>query len=80
MLFLGSVREHLALVTLDRDEYFAALVACSTLGLTGGGIYDGLLGHCALKAEARSIYTWNVSDFRRLGPAIAARLKTPLGS
>ena len=25
----------------------------------GGGIYDAMLAHCALKAEAETIYTWN---------------------
>jgi predicted nucleic acid-binding protein len=77
LLFLGNVRERLALIGLDRDEYFAALEACAALGIAGDGIYDGLLGHCALKAATKSLYTWNLDDFRRLGPAIAARVKTP---
>jgi len=36
-----------------------------------------LLAHCALKAEAQTIYTWNVKHFEQLGPDIARRLRTP---
>ena len=77
LLFLGNVRDRLTTITLNREEYFGAIVASASLGVAGGGIYDALLAHCALKAEAESIYTWNLKDFQRLGPAIAARVKTP---
>ncbi len=77
LLFLGNVRDRLTTVTLNREEYFGAIVASAPLGVAGGGIYDALLAQCALKAEAESIYTWNLKDFQRLGPAIAARVKTP---
>ena len=77
MLFLGDVLDRLTVVSLDRQEYFKVLEASSALGITGGGIYDALLGHCALKAKAQTIYTWNTKDFMRLGPTIAGRVKTP---
>jgi len=77
LLFLANVRDRLTTISLDRDEYFGALEASAPLGIAGGGVYDALLAHCALKAEAKSIYTWNLKDFQRLGPAIAARVKTP---
>lgn len=77
LLFLGNVRERLTTISLDREEYFAAIEASAPLGIVGGAIYDALLAHCALIAEAESIYTWNLKDFQRLGPAIAARVKTP---
>jgi predicted nucleic acid-binding protein len=77
LLFLGNVRERLTLITLNQAEYFKALEACSMLGVVGGGIYDALLAHCAMKADAESIYTWNIKDFVRLGPQIAGRVKTP---
>jgi predicted nucleic acid-binding protein len=53
------------------------LEASSTLGIAGGAIYDAVLAHCALKAKARAIYTWNTKDFVRLGPEIAGRVKAP---
>ena len=77
MLFLGSIRERLAIVTLNEAEYVRAIEEAAALGVAGGGIYDAMLAHCALKATARTIYTWNLKHFQRLGPAIASRLKTP---
>jgi len=77
MLFLSDIRERLTLVTLNQEEYFRALQASCSLGVAGGGIYDALLAHCAIKADAESIYTWNLKDFVRLGPAIADRVTTP---
>ena len=32
----------------------------------GGAIYEAILAHCALKAKAKVIYTWNTKDFLRL--------------
>ena len=37
----------------------------------GGTIYDALLAKCALKANATTIYTWDLEHFRRLGPEVA---------
>jgi predicted nucleic acid-binding protein len=77
MLFLGNVRERLTIVGLDDQEYFKALEAFAALGIAGGAIYDALLAHCALKAKAQALYTWNAKDFTRLGPEISGRVKTP---
>lgn len=77
LLFLGNVRDRLTIVALDQDEYFRAVEAASAAGATGGGIYDAILAHCALKAKAEVIYTWNVKHFKRLGPNIAGRVETP---
>jgi hypothetical protein len=43
----------------------------------GGAIYDALLAHCALKAKADTIFTWNIDHFRRVGPEVAKRVRTP---
>ena len=77
MLFLGNVRDRLSLVALTEAEYFETVEASAAAGVTGGGIYDAVLAHCALKAGARTIYTWNVKHFKRLGPEIAKRVATP---
>jgi predicted nucleic acid-binding protein len=77
MLFLGNIRERLSIVTLTDKEYFKAMEVSAAVGVIGGGIYDAVLGHCALKAGAETIYTWNAKHFRRLGPEIAGRVKTP---
>ena len=77
MLFLGDIGERLTLITLDGHEYLQMAEACAAGGLAGGAIYDAILGQCALKAKAETIYTWNAKDFLRLSPSIASRVKTP---
>ena len=77
LLFIGNIRERLTLVGLDEHEYFQMLETSAAAGLLGGAIYDTILGHCALKADAETIYTWNTKDFLRLPAAIAGRVKTP---
>ena len=77
LLFLGDIRERLTLVALDEQDYFQVAESCAAANLASGAIYDAILGHCALKAEAEAIYTWNTKDFLRLPPAIAGRVKNP---
>jgi predicted nucleic acid-binding protein len=77
LLFLGDVRERLTIVALDPEEYLKALESATAAGVMGGGVYDAILGYCALKAKAQSIYTWNLKHFKRLGPDVSSRVKTP---
>ena len=77
MLFLGVIRERLTVVALNEREYFEMVEASAAANLAGGAIYNAILGHCALKARAEVIYTWNTKDFLRLSPAIADRVKNP---
>ena len=77
LLFLGDIRERLTIIAPDEHEYFKLAESVAVAGLSGGAIYDAILGHCALKARAEVIYTWNTRDFLRLPPAIAGRVKTP---
>lgn len=77
LLFLGDIRERLTLITLDELEYFQVVEAAAAANLASGAIYDAILGHCALKAKSKILYTWNTKDFLRLSPAIAGRVKSP---
>jgi predicted nucleic acid-binding protein len=77
MLFVGSLCERLSLVALDGDEYARALGASASLGIVGGGIYDAMLAHCAIKAKAETIYTWNGRHYAQCGPEVTRRLQTP---
>lgn len=77
MLFIGSIEERLSIVALSEDEYLEALRSSAALGIVGGGIYDALLAHCAMKAEAEVIYTWNERHYRQCGPEVVKRLRTP---
>lgn len=77
LLFIGNIRERLSIVGLDEQEYFQMLETAAAAGIAGGLIYDAILGHCALKANAETIYTWNIKDFLRLPATISGRVKTP---
>jgi predicted nucleic acid-binding protein len=77
MLFIGSIRDRLSIIALDGDEYADALQASAALGIVGGGIYDAMLAHCAIKAKAEAIYTWNVRHYTLCGPKVAGLLRTP---
>ena len=77
ILFIGNIRERLYLVALSGDEYGEALQASSARGIVGGGIYDAMLAHCAVKAQAETIYSWNRRHYARCGPDVTERLRTP---
>ena len=77
MLFIGSIRERLSIVALDGDEYTDALQTAAALGITGGGIYDAMLAHCAMKAKAEAIYSWNVRHYAQCGQEVTGRVRTP---
>jgi predicted nucleic acid-binding protein len=77
MLFLENMQERLVLISLDAEEYWRAVMHSAESGIVGGMIYDALLAQCALKARAETIFTWNVEHFRRVGPEVAKRIRTP---
>jgi predicted nucleic acid-binding protein len=77
MLFIGSIRERLSIVSLNGDEYAYALETSTALGIVGGAIYDAMLAHCAIKAKAEAIYTWNIRRYAQSGPEVTRRLLTP---
>jgi predicted nucleic acid-binding protein len=77
MLFIGSIRERLSIIALSGDEYADALQVSASLGIVGAGIYDAVLAHCAMKAKAETIYTWNVRQYTLCGEKIVGLLQTP---
>lgn len=77
MLFIGDIRERLSLIALNGDEYANALQASAARGIAGGSIYDALLAHCALKAQAEAIYSWNGRHYAQCGPEVIQRLRIP---
>ncbi len=77
LLFLENVVDRLTMVSLTGPEYYQAVKAAAANGIVGGTIYDALLAHCALKAEAQIIYTWNIKHFQQLSPQVARLLRTP---
>ena len=77
MLFIADIRARLTLVGLDPEEYGDMLERFSGLGITGGAIYDAALAACALKSNARALYTWNLRHYEQFGPEVNRLLKTP---
>lgn len=77
LLFIDDLRANLALIALDEDEYFQVVQSAAEEGLVGGAVYDAIIGHCALKAKAETICTWNEKDFVRLSGPIAERVRRP---
>jgi predicted nucleic acid-binding protein len=77
LLFVGSIRERLSIITLDGNEYGDALEASAALGIVSSGIYDAMLAHCALKARAELIYSWNGRHYAQCGRDVVSRLRTP---
>jgi predicted nucleic acid-binding protein len=77
MLFIGSIRERLLVIALDGDEYADTLEASAALGIVGGAIYDAMLAHCAMKAQAETIYSWNGRHYVQCGLEVTRRLRTP---
>ena len=77
LLLLDDIRDRFTLVGLDPEEYCSTIADAAAEGIIGGTIYDALIARCALKAKAAVIYTWNVEHFRRCGPEIAKRVRTP---
>jgi predicted nucleic acid-binding protein len=75
MLFLGEVRNRLTLVALDQEEYYATIEHAAATGVVGGTIYDALVGSCAGKAKAKTLYTWNLRHFEKFDGV--GRVKTP---
>lgn len=76
-LFVDNIRERLSVIALSADEYADAVQAASALGIVGGGIYDAMLAHCAYKAEAETIYTWNIRHYTLGARAARVRMRTP---
>ena len=77
LLILDDIRDRLTLVALDPEEYCSAIADAASQEIVGGTIYDALIARCALKARAKTIYTWNVEHFGRCGPEVASRVRTP---
>jgi predicted nucleic acid-binding protein len=72
-----QIQQKLTLIALSESEYLSALELASSGAIVGAAVYDALIAHCALQAQADVLLTWNVRDFSRLGPAIARLVKTP---
>ncbi len=77
LLLVEQVPERLTMISLTGSEYRRSIRDAADKGLTSGRIYDALLLACARKAQAKTIFTWNLKHFRQLAPDLAERIRTP---
>ncbi len=77
LLFLDDIRRRFTIITLDEEDHCVAIASAVAEGVGGGTIYDALLAKCALKANATTIYTWDLDHFRLLGSEVARRVQSP---
>ena len=77
MLLIQEIEHRCALVSLDGDEYRAAIRRIAAMGIVGGAVYDGLVAACALKSGAVHLYTWNARHFNLMGTEIQKLVTLP---
>ena len=78
LLYITSIRERMTLISLDDQEYLQTIEEMAAKArVAGGAIYDAVIGYCARKSLADTIYSWNTKDYEGLHPAIDSRLKRP---
>lgn len=76
-LFIEEIRDRLTVVALDAKDYFETIRMSAAQGFSSGRIYDALLLRCAAKIQVKTIYTWNLSHFQAIAPALTDRIRTP---
>ncbi|MGB9242317.1 MAG: PIN domain-containing protein [Candidatus Acidiferrales bacterium] len=77
LLLVQNIRDRLAIISLSPEDYFAVLERTAAARVFGGTVYDILLAHCALKASAQILYTWNIKHFQQFGDEIAKIVRSP---
>lgn len=65
-------------VTLSSAHYLWVLRHVAGAEARSGSVYDALILKCGELAEVDTIYTWNVSHFKRVSwTGIVGRIRTP---
>lgn len=76
-IIADNILPHFIAITIARKDYIEALKLVSGGGWAGAKIYDALLLGCAARCGAERIYTFNLSDFRQLAPALETKICAP---
>ena len=75
LLFVEEIRKRLTVISLDEEEYFAAIGEAAQRGFTSGRVYNALLLRCASEAKAQTIFTRNLKHFRTIAPEVQNRVR-----
>ena len=73
-----NVLDTCEVVALSAVDYVTLLNHLAGLKIAGGAVYDALLLHAARKADVDQVVTLNAHDFRRVYPALADKIVSPL--
>ena len=68
-MIIENILPHFEVVSLNKEDYLAAMNTMASGGWRGAKIYDALLLRCAARCAVERIYTFNLEDFRQLGPS-----------
>jgi predicted nucleic acid-binding protein len=74
---ITTIQKKFSLITLTAREVVNTIEAASQRGLGGPLIYDALILACARKSNAKVIFTYDVTDFKRIAPDLASRIQLP---
>jgi predicted nucleic acid-binding protein len=73
-----NVQDTCEVVSLVAADYVTLLNHLAGLKITGGAVYDALLLHVAWKSNVDQVVTLNAHDFRRVYPALATKIVSPM--
>jgi predicted nucleic acid-binding protein len=65
-------------IALSTADHVTLLNHLAGLKIAGGAVYDALLLHAAWKSGVDQVVTLNAHDFRRVYPALADKIVSPL--
>ena len=77
LLLMQDLYDRLDPVPPSARLYQNTIQAAARAGLTGGAIYDALIGASAIMAKVDVLYTWNTRDFLRLPDPIPSLVRRP---
>jgi predicted nucleic acid-binding protein len=77
-VIMTNVLDTCEVIALSAADYVTLLNHLAGLKIAGGAVYDALLLHAAWKSGVDQVVTLNAHDFRRVYPALADKIFSPL--
>ena len=77
LLLIEDLLPFADILSLSPAEHLEVLASVSSLGLSGGVVYDAHILRVARGAEVDRLVTFNEKDFRRLWPDAGERILSP---
>lgn len=76
-MIADNIVPNFQMMPISRKDYLEALKTVADGGWSGAKIYDALILGCAARSGAERIYTFNLADFKQLGPNLIDRICAP---